>query len=91
MPSSNMSAKKKTINDTCEKCFNYNVSRLTSLSWDPLGSPWLPTNNKQANEKAVLYNKTKDPKLKEEWHKLVKQFGVAYDKHNPQEIFTDLQ
>ena len=52
MPSSNMSAKKKTINDTCEKCFNYNVSRLTSLSWDPLGSPWLPTNNKQANEKA---------------------------------------
>ena len=47
--------------------------------------------SRKANEKAVLYNKTKDPKLKEEWHKLVKQFGVAYDKHNPQEIFTDLQ
>jgi len=47
--------------------------------------------SKQANEKAVLYNKTKDSKLKEEWHKLVKQFGVAYDKYNPKEIFTDLQ
>jgi hypothetical protein len=47
--------------------------------------------NRKLNEKAILWNKTKDPIHKTNWNILLKKFSEVYKKVNPEETFTDLQ
>ena len=47
--------------------------------------------SRQLNEKAVLWNDTKDPQHKADWNILLKKFNKVYTQLNPPKIFTDLQ
>ncbi|QLF88400.1 hypothetical protein Jormungand_gp5 [Pelagibacter phage Jormungand EXVC012P] len=47
--------------------------------------------SRQLNEKAVLWNDTKDPQHKTDWDILLKKFNQVYTQLNPPKIFTDLQ